>query len=211
MNLRPKRNPFLAFEEEAFVSGFQFVAGIDEAGRGPLAGPVVAAACIFPRGYVIKGIDDSKKLQPKERERLCEVLLKDASIIKAHAVVSCGTIDAINVLQATLEAMRLAVLGLSMAPDYLLVDGTKLPKTGIPSKAIVDGDARSQSIAAASIIAKCKRDEIMMDYHKIWPEYGFNSHKGYGTKEHLLSLDKYGPCPIHRISFQPVQEVRFAS
>lgn len=185
---------------------FKNVAGVDEAGRGPLAGPVVAAACILPEKHSIQGIQDSKKLTPEERETVYKKLKKSKDVHWAIGVVSVEEIDRINILQASLVAMQIAVEKLSMKPDFILVDGLHTPKVNIPSKAVVKGDDLYLCISAASILAKVERDALMREFHKQWPEYGFDQHKGYATPQHLEALDKLGPCPIHRKSFSPVRQ-----
>jgi len=192
-------------EEKAHEEGYELIAGVDEAGRGPLAGPVVAAACIIPRGIVIEGVDDSKKLSSEERERLYRLLVSHPQIIYSLGILDHHDIDTLNILQATLRAMALAVEGLSIEPDFLLIDGNQKPPTSIPLQTVVQGDSLSQSIAAASILAKRTRDQLMLEYHLQYPEYGFNEHKGYGTKKHLKAIETYGPCPIHRQSFAPIK------
>jgi len=192
-------------EEMAFQEGYQIIAGVDEAGRGPLAGPVVAAACVLPRGLVIKGIDDSKKLTPKERKELYCTLVAHPEVDFAVGVVEHQQIDLMNILQASLEAMAIAVKNLAVAPHFLLIDGNQLPPTEVPSKAVVKGDSLSQSIGAASIIAKHLRDQMMMQFHLEWPEYGFDKHKGYATQSHIQAIHQHGPCPIHRQSFEPIK------
>jgi ribonuclease HII len=196
----------LVFESEARQKGYTLVAGIDEAGRGPLAGPVVAAACVIPDGILIPGINDSKQLTPQKRYALFEHITSDARISYGVGMVHAKEIDRINILQATIQAMLQAVAKLLVAPHYLLVDGLKLPHPSIPSQKIVQGDAKSYCIAAASIIAKELRDRHMQEEHLKWPEYGFDRHKGYGTPEHLEALAKHGPCPIHRHSFAPIRK-----
>lgn len=196
----------LHFEEQAYKNGFNVIAGIDEAGRGPLAGPVVAAACVLPRGLLIPKIDDSKKLVPIVRKRLYEFLINEPTVQYAVGIVESTVIDEINIYQATIHAMWEAIKGLSSTPDCLLVDGVQLDNVLIPSLKIIKGDQLSQSIAAASIIAKETRDALMLAYHEKWPEYGFASHKGYGTKKHLDALKQYGPCSIHRFSFAPIKQ-----
>ena len=186
--------------------GFQSIAGVDEAGRGPLAGPVVAVACILPEGARVEGIDDSKKLSVSERQRIFQSIRSLGDIDYGIGIIDSLTIDKVNILQATLQAMLLAVSHLLQPPDYLLVDGNQMPKTQIPGKFLIKGDRLSQSIAAASIIAKEVRDQLMCEFHQLWPEYGFNVHKGYGTKLHLRAIEKYGPCPIHRLSFKPLKD-----
>lgn len=193
------------FEKRARRKGFQRIAGIDEAGRGPLAGPVVAAACVFPKNFSLKGIDDSKKLSAEERFRLYEELIHHPEVDYGVGIIDALIIDEINILQATFQAMQIAIASLSNQPDYLLVDGPHLPKTDIFGEGIVDGDALCFSIAAASIIAKETRDRIMKKYHLEWPQYGFDRHKGYGTEQHLMALNLHGPCPIHRRSFSPIK------
>lgn len=192
------------YEEEARLKGFSSLAGVDEAGRGPLAGPVVAAACILPPNLYIPFIDDSKKLSPKIRERLFHRLTTDSQIIYGVGIVDPECIDQINIYQATIQAMLVAIDQLSIQPDYLLVDGMALshPRK-IPCQKIIKGDALSQSIAAASVIAKETRDALMRDYHTRWPQYGFDQHKGYPTRQHLEAIEKHGLCEIHRRSFAP--------
>jgi ribonuclease HII len=198
----------MVWEEKAQLLGYLKIAGVDEAGRGPLAGPVVAAACILPKEACIEGIDDSKKLLPSQRFKIFQKLLSFAEIDYGIGVIDAQIIDQVNILQATFQAMVAAIAGLSQAPDYLLVDGKQMPTRNIPGQAIVKGDSLSQSIAAASIIAKETRDQIMNTFHEKWPEYDFHSHKGYGTKKHLDAIYKYGPCPIHRMSFEPLKSMR---
>lgn len=194
----------LEFEHSAYLKGHTFIAGVDEAGRGPLAGPVVAAACILPKNIDLPEVNDSKKLTPLKRTKLYQELMANPDILSGIGIVEAPRIDEINILQATFEAMALAVSKLPQIPDYLLIDGNAMFKTSIPGEAIVEGDGRSLSIAAASILAKHARDIIMKSYHLMWPEYGFDGHKGYGTKAHLEALKAYGPSPIHRRSFRPI-------
>ena len=193
------------YELKAYQRGFKVVAGIDEAGRGPLAGPVVAAAVILPQEYRNSDIRDSKKLSSKQRDRLYKIIKKDAIAI-GLGVIESGIIDKINILQATLLAMKEAVLNLSYPPDYLLIDGNKGIHMTTQQESIVDGDCLSVSIAAASIIAKVSRDGIMAIYHRQYPQYNFLSNKGYGTQEHRDAIRLYGCCKIHRQSFAPVRE-----
>jgi len=188
------------FEKIAYQEGYQLVAGIDEAGRGPLAGPVVAAAVILPPGYLNSEINDSKKLSAAKREELYEIISKEAVAI-GMMVVDADVIDRVNILQATLQAMRDAVLELPTSPDFLLIDGNQRVPILTPQKPIVKGDALSISIAAASIIAKVSRDRIMEMYHRQFPQYNFQQNKGYGTKEHLDAIKQFGICKIHRKSF----------
>lgn len=194
------------FESQAQDSGYRAVAGIDEAGRGPLAGPVVAAACIFPKGLSLEGVDDSKKLTPKKRDALFEKITSDSRISFAVAFADHQCIDRVNIYQATILAMKQAVDQLPIQADYLLVDGLDLVHT-VPSLKIIKGDSRSESIGAASILAKVTRDRMMEDFDKRWPEYGFKAHKGYGTVRHLEALEKFGPCEIHRRSFEPIKSM----
>ncbi len=194
-------------ESREYARGFRCLAGIDEAGRGPLAGPLVAAACIIPQGRHLQGMNDSKRLTPAQRGRLYESIAGDETIIWAVGLIDHQTIDQINIYQATIAAMKMAVDGLKAAPDLLLVDGMNLSHRDLPSRKIIHGDCLSQSIAAASILAKVTRDRIMLELHQLWPQYGFDRHKGYGTPAHLKALNEHGPCPIHRRSFHPVAAV----
>lgn len=193
------------YEKKGYREQFSCIAGIDEAGRGPLAGPVVAAACVIPRGLLIAGVDDSKKLTPDRREALFQVLTSIREICFGIGIVDSLTIDKINILQATIRAMHEALDKLSCKPDLLLVDGMQLSWQDVQSVKIVKGDALSHSIAAASIIAKVTRDRMMAEYHKSHPEYGFHEHKGYGTEKHLEAIRKHGPVPsLHRMTFNGV-------
>jgi ribonuclease HII len=197
-----------AYEARARLQGYKWIAGVDEAGRGPLAGPVVAAACIFSEDVFLPGINDSKKLTAEERERLFELIMANPDILTGVAVVEALIIDQINILQATFQAMATAIALLKQKPDYILVDGNRLPQSlnlELPCEGIVEGDSLSQSIMAAGILAKVTRDRIMLEHHKTWPAYGFNEHKGYGTEKHMERLKEFGPCPIHRMSFEPVK------
>ena len=188
------------FEKLAHLEGYKQIAGIDEAGRGPLAGPVVAAAVIFPPDYRNAEIKDSKKLSARKREKLYEIIRSEAVAIGMGAA-DADIIDRVNILRATLQAMREAVLELSTPPDFLLIDGLHCIPMQIPQKPLVKGDNRSVSIAAASIIAKVSRDRIMEMYHRQFPQYNFLQNKGYGTKEHCTALKQFGMCKIHRKSF----------
>ena len=179
-----------------------YVCGIDEVGRGPLAGPVLACAVILPKDSHILYLNDSKKLSPARREELYEVILSEAVAV-GTGMVSPQRIDEINILQATYEAMRQAVNALSVQPQVLLNDAVTIPGLSYPQVPIIKGDARSVSIAAASIVAKVTRDRMMVEYDRLMPEYGFASNKGYGTQEHMEALRKYGPSPIHRRTFLP--------
>lgn len=192
----------MSYERKHYENGCKAVAGIDEAGRGPLAGPVVAAVCVLPASALISHIDDSKKLSAQRRSEIYKRLIDDVNIHYAIGIVDSLEIDRINIYQATIQAMLRAVIQLKLQPDYLLVDGLALPHPTIPVEKIIKGDQLSQSIAAASVIAKVTRDRLMMNYHEQWPEYGFNQHKGYGTEKHRQALQIHGPCPIHRRSFK---------
>ena len=190
-----------AYEAAANEQGYQHICGIDEAGRGPLAGPVFAAAVILPQGLMIDGLNDSKKMTEKKREALFEVIQKEA-IGYSIAFATEQEIDDINILQATFLAMRRALEGLNVPVDYALVDGNRMPDLGdVSGEPVVKGDAQSANIAAASILAKVSRDRVMLEIDKLYPEYQFAKHKGYGTKLHRELLQKYGMCPVHRRSF----------
>lgn len=191
---------WLKFENEAIANGYDIVCGVDEAGRGPLAGPVCAAAVILPKGHIIEGVNDSKKLTEKRREALFDVI-KEEALAYSIATASAKEIDEINILQATFLAMKRAVEGLDIKPDFALIDGNKEPHLDIPMQTVVKGDARSASIAAASILAKVTRDRYMLEIANDYPQYHFEKHKGYGTKLHYEMLDAYGPSDIHRQSF----------
>jgi len=190
----------LSFEQTFWRLGMQRVAGIDEAGRGPLAGPVVAAAVIFPVQCFVDGVDDSKKLTHLRREELFP-RIQERALSVGIGIVDQQDIDAMNILQATFKAMHIAVAGLTVRPEHLLVDGNRFPGKDLPFTAIVDGDARCHAIAAASIIAKVTRDRIMVEQDTLYPEYGFARHKGYGTARHRAAIAQFGLCPIHRRSF----------
>lgn len=187
-------------EFERKYSDYQYICGIDEVGRGPLAGPVVAGAVILPKDCDILYINDSKKLSATKREELAEIIFEKAVCAKT-ALVSPAVIDEINILQATYEAMRQAISSLEPKPDLLLNDAVNIPGVQVKQVPIIKGDAKSISIGAASIIAKVTRDAMMVEYDKIYPEYDFASNKGYGSKKHIEALKKYGPCPIHRKTF----------
>ena len=195
----------LKYETELWDEGLTCLAGVDEAGAGPLAGPVVAAACALPKDFRATGIDDSKKLDGKERDAL-EAQIKQGALTWAVAQAEVEEIDRLNIYRASLLAMRRAVEGLALRPDYLLVDARTVPGTSIPQRGIVHGDALSMSIAAASILAKTARDRLMEKLARQYPGYGFELHKGYGTPEHSEALKRLGACPIHRRSFAPVRE-----
>jgi len=195
----------LLFEGLGYLQGFLTIAGIDEAGRGPLAGPVVAAAVVLPRNHIIPGVDDSKKLTAARRDSLYARIMAEALAVGV-GISDNLTVDRINILQATLRAMETAVRGLAVAPDYLLIDGISKTSLHIPQKTVKQGDCRSISIAAASIIAKVTRDRLMTEYDCHYPGYGFAGHKGYGSAAHLAAIASLGPCPIHRITFRGVRE-----
>ena len=186
--------------EHKYEDSYKYIAGIDEVGRGPLAGPVVTACVILPRDEEILYINDSKKLTPAKREELYEIIMEKAVSV-GIGVNSEARIDEINILQATYEAMRQAIAESQVQPDLLLNDAVTIPGVDIKQVAIIKGDAKSVSIGAASIIAKVTRDRMMVEYDAIYPEYGFAANKGYGTAEHIAALKKYGPCPLHRRSF----------
>jgi ribonuclease HII len=194
------------FELEARRRGYRWIAGLDEAGRGPLAGPVVAAAVILPTRCRLVGVDDSKQVSEPERARLYEVIVQRARGV-AVGVATEQEIDHLNILEATRLAMCRALASLTLQADYLLIDAVTLPDLAIPSRSIIKGDTLSMSIAAASIVAKVTRDRMMVAYHRAYPEYNFLSHKGYGTEEHLLRLTQHGPCAIHRRTFAPVAQL----
>lgn len=191
---------WLQYEKSAKEKGFVNICGVDEAGRGPLAGPVCAAAVILPEGKIIEGVNDSKKLTEKKREALFDVIKKEA-LAYSIAWASVEEIEEINILNAAMLAMKRAVEGLEIKADFAYVDGNKLPDLDIPCEAVVKGDANSMSIAAASILAKVSRDRLMLEYAKQYPEYEFERHKGYGTKLHNEKILEYGVSPIHRPSF----------
>jgi len=186
---------------------YRAICGVDEVGRGPLAGPVVAAAVILPDGAEIEGLDDSKKLSAQRREQIVRLLM-EAEVPSSVGIIDNEGIDKINILKASLMAMRKAVSMLTPAPDFVLVDGQyTIPNLSLPQYAIVHGDSRCRSIAAASIVAKVTRDRIMDRYESMYPDFSFSRHKGYPTPEHLKELREHGPCDIHRRSFRPVAEV----
>ena len=195
----------LEYETKGIAKGYSNIAGIDEAGRGPLAGPVVAAAVIFATKVDIAGLDDSKKLSPKKREELFSQIQTSASAY-GIAIVNREVIDEINILQASRLAMKQAVEQLQPIPDLLLIDGSQKIDSALDQWAIVRGDSKSLSITAASVLAKVTRDRIMEDYHKVYPQYEFHRHKGYGTKLHRELIEEHGPCPIHRNTFKGVSE-----
>ena len=188
------------YEHDAYLRGYTAVCGIDEAGRGPLAGPVYAAAVWLPEGLVLDGLNDSKKLSEKKREALFPVILENA-VSYGIGFATEQEIDEINILQATFLAMRRAFDAMQQRCDYALIDGNRMPPLPVPGETIVKGDAKSPSVAAASILAKVSRDRVMLEYAKQYPEYQFEKHKGYGTNVHVEALHTYGPSPIHRKTF----------
>jgi len=194
----------MSYEHNLFAAGVQYIAGIDEAGRGPIAGPVVAAAVILPPDFFLPKVDDSKRLKPSVRERLSSAIKRQA-LAWAIGIVSASCLDQINIYQATKLAMITAVNNLRIEAEHLIIDAVKLPELGIPQTPLVKGDSLSLSVACASILAKVERDAIMDGYDKLFPGYGFAKHKGYGTREHLEALFRLGPCPAHRTSFEPVK------
>ncbi|HIT72242.1 MAG TPA: ribonuclease HII [Candidatus Fimicola cottocaccae] len=190
----------LVYEKELYSEGFEFIAGIDEVGRGPLAGPVVTASVILPKDCRIMGINDSKKLSEKKRNELYDIIIKEA-VAYSFGVITAKEIDDINILQATYKAMKNSLESLSVKPDFVLADAVTIPNIEFKQKGIIKGDAKSLSIGAASIIAKVTRDRMMEEYSKLYPEYHFEKNKGYGSAEHIEAIKKYGICPIHRKSF----------
>lgn len=199
-------------EREIWQKGLTRIAGADEAGRGPLAGPVVAAVVCLPVSWIerglprgLRGLNDSKQLEAAERNDYYQGLLADPEICWAVARVDAAVIDAINILQASLRAMLAAFLQLEPRPEHTLVDGPHRFSPHHPQTPVIKGDARSYSIAAASVLAKVTRDRLMEEYHLAYPDYGFDEHKGYGTPQHLAALERFGPCPIHRRSFAPLR------
>lgn len=195
-----------AFEEEIQAQGFRVIAGLDEAGRGPLAGPVVAAAVVLAPTKKMAGIDDSKKLSPEQREKIFSLILQQAAAV-GIGIVDAREIDRLNILRASLKAMEQAVQNLPLSPDFLLIDGIHSLTLPLAQRAIPKGDQRCQSIAAASIVAKVTRDRLMLAYHDEYPQYNFARHKGYGTREHLQAIRQYGCCPLHRQSFKPIYQL----
>ncbi len=199
-NNKSNQTDWLFYENDALNRGYQFVCGVDEAGRGPLAGPVCAAAVILPPNTIIEGVNDSKKLSEKKRESLYDVI-KSTSLAYSIAFSSVEEIEQINILNATMLAMKRAIEGLSVKADFAMIDGNRTPNLQTPCEYIIKGDAKSMSIACASILAKVSRDRLLYEYAKEFPQYSFEKHKGYGTKAHVEALQKYGPCKYHRMSF----------
>ena len=202
-----RRRFMLRHERTLWAQGVTRVAGVDEVGVGPLAGPLVAAAVILPPECPVRGIDDSKKLPPARREAL-RVAIEACAIAVGIGIVEAGEVDRLNTYWASIEAMRRAVAALPVAPQQVLIDARHIPGLAVPQVALVKGDARSYSIAAASIVAKVRRDAMMTALEERYPGYGFARHMGYGTAEHLAALARLGPCPAHRRSFQPVAQAR---
>lgn len=198
-------NNLLEYESELYKKGITLIAGIDEVGRGPLCGPVVACACILPVNYELDGLTDSKKLTEKKREKYYDILIQDA-VSYGVGIVSPERIDEINILEASKEAMLQAISKLNVVPEHLLIDAVKL-NTDIEQTPIIKGDAKSLSIAAASVIAKVTRDRMMVDLDKEYPEYGYGKHKGYPTKTHIEAIKKYGVKDFYRKTFGPVRDV----
>ena len=193
--------PDFILEEKAKTNGYKYICGVDEAGRGPLAGPVCAAAVILPENCNIDGLDDSKKLSEKKREQLYDIIISTA-VSYCISYASVEEIEQYNILGATFLAMNRAIDGLSVKPDFALIDGNRVPKDiKIDCETVVKGDSKSYSIAAASILAKVSRDRLMLKYDEMYPEYGFRKHKGYGTKDHYTAIKQNGICEIHRVSF----------
>ena len=199
--------PSLVHEKEMRLQGFGLIAGVDEVGRGPLAGPVCAAAAILPPKFRHKVLNDSKQLSESQREKIYEELTANENIIWCCEFVEVEVIDSINILQASRLAMRRAVTGLKTRADAALIDGLPVPDFPVPQRALVKGDSLSFSIAAASVIAKVTRDRLMHALAVQYPQYGFEKHKGYGTPVHLAALREHGPCPLHRRSFSPVAQL----
>lgn len=199
-------NNMLDYEKDLYKFGYNYIAGVDEVGRGPLVGPVVTAAVILPKDYFNPNIKDSKKLSEKKRNELFEIIMRDAVAVSI-GIKDNTVIDEVNIYEATKLAMYDAINGLLVKPDYILIDAMKLSDLDIPSLSIIKGDAKSESIAAASIIAKVTRDNMMLELDKLYPEYGFAKHKGYPTKAHLEAIKKYGVLDNYRFTFGPVRDL----
>ena len=196
----------LKYEKELYLKGIELIAGVDEVGRGPLYGPVVCAAVILPKGYMLEGLNDSKKLTPKKREQYYDIIMRDALDVSV-GIKSAKRIDEVNIYEATKEAMYEAVNNLSIKPEHVLIDAMKLEKLEIPSTSIIKGDAKSESIAAASVIAKVTRDRMMDEAGIKYPQYGFEKHKGYPTKAHIENVLKYGVLEEYRVTFEPIRSI----
>jgi len=210
MSTVPIPRPTLQYERAWLLKGHSVVAGVDEAGRGPLAGPVSAAAVILPDGFTHDVLNDSKKLTEARRELIYEELMICDGLHWSVVLLDAEEIDRINILQATHSAMRSAIEKLPRRPDVALIDGRPVPRFPVPQQAIVKGDSLSLSIAAASVIAKVTRDRFMLEAALKYPQYGFENHKGYGTTAHLAALAKHGPCPLHRRTFSPIAQLSLA-
>lgn len=206
MKKEQSKEDLLKYEKELYKKGFKLIAGTDEVGRGPLVGPVVAAAVILPQNYQLDGLTDSKKLSEKKRDKFYDIIMKEAVSV-GIGVVDAKTIDEINILEASRLAMKKAIMDLKIVPEYVLSDAMKLNNIDIPYTDIIHGDALSLSIAAASVIAKVTRDRIMYELDVQYPLYGFAKHKGYPTKLHLENLRKYGVLDNYRFSYKPVKEI----
>lgn len=202
-------NNMLSYENELYKKGIKYIAGVDEVGRGPLVGPVVTAAVILPQGYFNNLINDSKKLSEKRRNELYDIIMKDALAVSI-GIKDNKVIDEVNIYEATKLAMYDAINNLSIKPEYVLIDAMKLQDLDVPSESIVKGDSKSESIAAASIVAKVTRDRMMYELDKQFPEYGFKNHKGYPTKAHLEAIKKYGVLDNYRFTFGPVRDLIFS-
>ncbi len=207
MNLPETPVDLLEYQRIADQEGFRIVAGVDEAGRGPLAGPVTAAAAVLPADFELPALNDSKQLTEKQRELLYETITTSEEIAWSVICIEPSRIDEINILQATHEAMRLAVKSLKVIADLIFVDGNPVNGFHCPAINIIKGDGKCAAIAAASIVAKIHRDRLMLQYHSEYPQYGFATHKGYGTAAHLKALREHGPCPIHRMTFAPIARI----
>lgn len=205
-NKAQEKIDLLKYEKELYKEGITLIAGTDEAGRGPLVGPVVAAAVILPKNYSLEGLNDSKQLSEKKREKFYDIIYKDA-ISVGVGVVDAKTIDEINILEASRLAMKKAIQKLSVKPEYVLSDAMKLDGINIPYKDIIHGDALSLNVAAASVIAKVTRDRMMVELDEKYPEYGFKKHKGYPTKEHLENVKKYGVLENYRFTYKPIRDL----
>jgi ribonuclease HII len=197
----------LRVERSLWRAGVTKIAGVDEVGVGPLAGPVLAAAVVLPEDVRLRGVDDSKKLSAALREELAEKI-HAAALGVGIGIVEPEDIDRLNIYRAALEAMRRAVVALPVIPEHVVVDARHIPQLTVPQTALIDGDARSYSVAAASIVAKVARDRIMCELDRLYPQYGFRHHMGYATAQHLAAIDRYGPSPVHRLSFAPVRDLR---
>ena len=196
----------LEYENKLYKQGITLIAGVDEVGRGPLVGPVVTAAVILPKGYFLEGINDSKKLTEKQRDKYYDIIMRDALAVSI-GMKDNKVIDEVNIYEATKLAMYDAINGLKIKPEHVLIDAMKLEKLDIPSTSIIKGDAKSEAIAAASIIAKVTRDRMMIELSKKFPEYGFEKHKGYPTKSHIENVKKYGLLDNYRFTFRPISDL----